>query len=389
MRKLLLLFLSISLLLVVPSVSAQQNDSQKVEVTTLNSSETVNRNYFAANERVELDGTVNGDAFVAGGMVNVDGKVNGDLLVAGGEVNISGEVTDDVRVAGGQVRINGKVGKNLTVVGGNVEVSETASIGKSVVAVGGNVTLAAPIGGTINAGSGNLTIGNTVGGDVEVGVGALRLTSKAVVNGNLIYWSEDDAIIDQTAQVTGEIKRQTPPMREGDVGKDGAKFLGIIAVFALAVKIVNLVSWFLIGLLTLHFLPKLFDTSIKTLKDKPWPSLGIGFLTLVIVPILGIGVMLFVVGIPIGLILMGLWLIAIYLARIPVVYFIGEWAMQRFGRKPHQVWTLILGLVIYGVVTILPIIGGLVGLFATLFGLGAWILAKKEIYTEIRKKSLI
>jgi hypothetical protein len=76
-------------------------------------------------------------------------------------------------------------------------------------------------------------------------------------------------------------------------------------------------------------------------------------------------------------------------AKIPVIYFLGEWVLQKTANKAHQVWALILGLVIYGIVTMLPIIGGLVGFLVTIFGLGAWLIAKKQIYTEARKKNLI
>lgn len=387
MRKLWLLVPFILLLLIAPVVSAEQNDSKKIETTTVKSSDTVNRNYFAANERVEIDGIVNGDTFLAGGSVDVSGKINGDLLVVGGEVNISGEVTDDVRVAGGQVRISGKIGKNLTVAGGNVEVSESANIGQSVVATGGNVTLAAPISGTVNGGMGNLTIDNRIGGDVEVGVGLLKLNSNAVINGDLIYWSDNDATISDSAEITGETTKKSPPLNRPEI--DETKILGVIAGFALAIKIFNLITWFVIGLLLIHFFPQFSANSIKNLKDKPWASLGFGFLALLAIPILAIALMVIVIGIPLGIILLALYGIVIYFARIPVIYLMGQWLLSKFTTKEHRVWSLVIGLLVYGILTVIPIIGALVSFFAMVFGLGAWLMAEEQVYKEARKKNLI
>lgn len=388
MKRLFIFPLLIVLLLITPSVTAQSRDSQEVEVTNVKSNETINRNYFAANERIEIEGTVNGDAFVAGGLVNISGKINGDLLVAGGEVNISGEVTDDVRVAGGQVRISGKVGKNLTVAGGNVDVSEAASIANSVVAFGGNITLAGKIGGTVNGGVGNLTIDNSVQGDVEVGVGMLRLNSNAVIDGNLTYWSDTEATVSSSATVSGDIIKRTPPMTEKD-SVDTAKFLGVVAVFSLIIKLINIISWFVVGLLLINWAPKFLESTVANLKQKAWPSLGVGFLAAVTVLVVAIFLIVILVGLPLGIMLLAVYWIMLYLAKLPVIYFIGVWTLKKFGSKTHQVWSLVIGLLIYGVLTLVPVLGFFIGIFATLFGLGAWILTKQQLYSELRKKNLI
>mgnify|MGYP001588379684 CR=1 FL=1 len=387
MKRLWLIVPLIFLLFITSTVAAQSSDSKKVQVTSIEKNETVNRTYFAANERVEIAGTVNGDVFVAGGVLLVTGKINGDLIAAGGEVTVSGEVSDDIRVTGGQIRISGKIGKNLTVAGGSVDITESASIGKALIAFGGNVNVNAPVGTTINSGAGTLTLNSSVGGDVDAGVGVLRLTSKAVVKGNITYWSDTEASIDDSALVSGEITKKTSPTNRSYVDK--TKILGIIAGFSLALKLANLLVWFVMGLLLIKFVPGFFDRSVNTLKEQPWSALGVGFLALVLTPILAVVLMVTLVGIPFGIVLLALYGILLYFVRVLVTYLIGEWLMGKFGWKIHQVWALLIGLVVYGILTIIPVIGGLVGLFATLLGLGGWLISKKQIYTEARKKNLI
>ncbi len=97
--------------------------SQEVgKIVILPASEVHEGWYFAAGDKVIIEGTVNGDVYAAAGAVEVSGTINGDLLVAGGDVTVSGTISDDIRAAGGSVRIDGKVGKNVTAAGGNVSV---------------------------------------------------------------------------------------------------------------------------------------------------------------------------------------------------------------------------------------------------------------------------
>ena len=54
----------------------------------------------------------------------------------------------------------------------------------------------------------------------------------------------------------------------------------------------------------------------------------------------------------------------------------GRWLLTRAGRAgPGFAWALVLGLIALGLVTVIPYLGKLVGLFAALFGLGALALA--------------
>src|SRR5574341_473619 len=87
-----------------------------------------------------------------------------------------------------------------------------------------------------------------------------------------------------------------------------------------------------------------------------------------------------VVGIPLALILLASYLITIYLARIYVVFWTGVTIFERLGKKVHEGWALVVGLIIYFMLTLIPIIGGIITFFVLLFGLGAAILTKKELY---------
>ena len=198
---------------------------QSTERVTLEADETINHDFFAAGEQVEIKGTVNGDLYAAGGNIVVEGTVNGDVLAAGGQIEISGTVGGNIRVAGGNIEVSGDIAKNLTAGTGSLEISDDATVGGSVVLGAGNVEIDGPVGGNIVAGAGNLEIRNTVGGNIYAGVRQLHIDENAGVAGDVIYWSEEEALVDQEATVSGTLERREPVKRLQSPREDDVRSL--------------------------------------------------------------------------------------------------------------------------------------------------------------------
>lgn len=368
MRKLIglfTLFFVISFLF-APVVSAQNlNPSGEINVV-LEKDEVHDGDYFAAGDTVTIYGTVNGDAYIAGGVVTVDGIINGDLLVAGGQLNIGGEIAQDVRAAGGELKINADIGQNATLLGGNVNVLESTKLPGSLVLAAGNVMVDSEVGRDLVAGVGTLTVSNKVGGDIRTGVGLLTLSPDAQVGGNVTYYSEEEAQISKSASVSGEVVRKTPPV---ELDRDMSNQLG--GTYNLAGKISAFFASLIVGLLILKLFPKYYDQVSEKLVSRPWYSLGIGFAVLVLTPFALILLLITIIGIPLSLISFSVYLIYLYLAKLYVSYFAGTLVLEKAGREMHPGWALALGLVIYYVLTALPMVGGFVAFIVLLFGLGA------------------
>jgi hypothetical protein len=76
------------------------------------------------------------------------------------------------------------------------------------------------------------------------------------------------------------------------------------------------------------------------------------------------------VGLPLALLALAAWLAGLYLSGILVGAFVGWSLLARQGPAPPFPLALLLGLVIVGVASSVPYLGGLVRLFAILLGLG-------------------
>jgi len=373
----------VALIFFISTATAQEHAPQRGSGrhATVPASQIVDGDYFAFGQTVEISGTINGDLYASGGQVVIDGRVNGDVLVAGGRVSLSGTVSQDVRAAGGQVAIVGNVGRNLTVAGGNVEIASSAVVRGGVVAAGANVDLAAPIGSAAKIAAGTLIIANRIGGDVDAAVGTLRITSRAEIAGNVSYWSTQEAAVSEEARVSGKIVRNVPPERP--------RFFPAAFFSWLVFVLTNFVCTLILGLLSARFLPRYHQSVITTLREKPWASLGIGFIAAVVLPVVCALLFATVLAIPLGLILLVAFFILLYWSRIYAIGRIGESILARLRPASSRATAFVLGLFVYYILAIIPVVGWLVVPLVVLFGLGAELIARKQFYTTARSGDLI
>jgi len=380
------IFISIVTLLLLPLVLTSSIFAQQIErseVTLVEKGEVINQDYFAAGEKVTVAGTVNGDAYLAGGNIIVEGEINGDLMAAGGTVIVRGKISQDVRVAAGQIVISGEVGGNITSLGGSVTITDSAKVNGSLTAATGNLSVFAPIGKGATIGVGEATISNIVGGNIQAGVGSLTLGPNAQIDGDLTYVSENVADIQSGAQISGKTTHNLPPK------PDKEKAAKAITAAALIFKVISFVAILLIGLLLLKFFPTFTNKIAQTIEQKPRAALGFGLIAVILAPILIVLLLITVIGIPISLILLFAFLITLYFSKIFVSLVIGKKTFKWINQKAGDYQALFVGLIIYYLITALPIIGTIVSILAILAGVGAVLIIKKELYSQFRSKKLL
>lgn len=354
---------------------------EKKTHTVLPQTETFEGDYFAGDDTVTMLGTINGDAYVAGGTVTIDGTVNGDVIAAGGTVIIKGHV-QNVRVMGGQVIIHGIVDRNITAFGGNVTLAEDAKLAGSIVGGGSTLSIDAPVGKGATLTGGTVIINNVVNGNVWAGVGELTMQPQGKINGNLVYVSQEKAQIVPGATISGSMTQTIPEKKREHIQRE--TFLGITDA-TLFFKAIHFVSLLVIGLLLITLAPNYVKRVNAHIVQRPGKSILVGLATVLAMPIVLFILLVTIVGIPLALIATALFAIVLYLAKFFVILLVGEKvaAWLKFQTKPSVMF--LIGLVLYELVTFIPIVGGLAAMAALLFGLGSVMLQKKALYTHLRK----
>jgi hypothetical protein len=173
------------------------------------------------------------------------------------------------------------------------------------------------------------------------------------------------------------------------LGPRPGAWLAALAGLLVLAKLVSFVSTLVLGLLFLYLLPRYTGSAVAALRQRPWASLGIGFVAFVVTPVASVILLITVLGAPLGLMAAALFLVAIYAARVFVIIRVGAALFAWMGKPVREVWALVIGLVIYSIVTAIPFLGWIVTWAVVLFGLGAALLADRMLFLTARERATV
>ena len=231
----------------------------------------------------------------------------------------------------------------------------------NLVVISGNAVIEGTVTGSLLVIDGNATVSGTVGEDVTVISGNVNLTDGANVDN--VHSIRGDVEQAEGATVTGNVE-------ESDLSGFWA-FLGVFSVLLwLGVTVALIVAGIMFALIGGRQL-----TGAATLMTTDAVKAIIGAVFLVVaLPILAALIMVTVIGLPLGL--------GILLFVMPVVFFLGYLvAATRLGlvltgainREPggRPLLAAVLGVLVLQVVLLIPFLGGVIVLLASLWGAGA------------------
>ncbi|HSR22124.1 MAG TPA: hypothetical protein VLW53_01125 [Candidatus Eisenbacteria bacterium] len=355
-------------LLALAPVAAQAADLRQGPDVTIPAGTTVADDVYAGAGRVTMAGTIAGSLIAAGGTVDVTGTVERDVMVTGGTVTISGPVMGSVRAAGGTLTVSGPVAQDVVLAGGTLDLGPEATIGRDLVLAGGTATVAGRVARDLTAGVGTLDLRGRVDRNVRAEVGNLHLESGAAVGGNLDYASDNTATIDSGATVSGVVTHSPANFARQPTPAERA-----FGVFVGWIRLV--VGLFALGLILVLLFGVFSRRASEAIGRSPLASLGIGLAVLIGVPIAAL--IVFIVGLlvggwPLSLAALALLGIAAAVGYVLSALFLGRNGFRLLARtEAHPLLALLVGLVVLTAVGLIPILGGLIGLAAVVFGLGA------------------
>jgi len=328
--------------------------------------------YFGAGGMLNLTDPVEGDAFLAGGRVSTASQVDGDLVMAGGELSIGGAVGDDLYAAGGDVQFDAIVTGNARVAGGDVTVGPATVVAGSLTLTGGRVEFDGNTHQYLHASGGSVRLNGEVHGDAEVRSEELQIGPNARIGGRLVYRGPVEPEVPEGASIAGGVEFheesahrffEDAQPRVHDAVLGVGTFLWFVGVFVA-------------GALYLLLLPGFASEAAAAIGRKPLPSLGLGLAILVCVPFVAIVLLITIIGIPVALLLMALYLLVLFLGWVTAALFVAQRGLEvlRPGKTATRGWqllALLLGLLALWLLKQIPLVGGLIGFVALLAGIGA------------------
>lgn len=330
---------------------------------TVSISQTVQDDLYLAGGIVISTATVDGDVAAAGGQVDLAGQTTGGVLAAGGTVRIAGTIGRALRAASGSLRVEAKTGGDAILSGGIVSVGPGAQIGRDLVVAGGTVIISGAVGRNLRLRGGDVTVGGAVQGDADIRARKIILLPGARIAGHLRYSSEQPVEIQSGARIAGGTERI--PITEEHAGR---------GVGGLWFRLIEGLALLALGLVLLGVIPQGTSAVVTEAEARFGRSLLSGFILLVTVPIAAVLLLFTVIGIPISVMGMLLYLATLYPSQVFTAGWLGD-QILRWSRGGESFRARFLPLVIGTVVLVLlfaiPYAGWAFRLVAVFVGFGA------------------
>lgn len=379
-------FFGILLVLLIPSVSSALEIRGGEELVL---DEDFSSDVYVAGGNVTVTGDVDGDLVIAGGQVTIEGDVSGDLLLMGGTVTVVGNVGDDVRAAGGNVTFSGEVGDDLVLAGGSVSTLSTVTVGGEVLLAGGQVTMNGEF-NSARVGAGrfvllgdvserfigsieDFVLGGTLAGPVDLGVSSVTFREGAEITGESVdYRAPEEFDFDSVAENAEVIYTEAERRIEQEVVEKDVR-----GAFVAARAAVTAYS-FLVGLITIGILWWLFSGLLKPVAKTFVKGFGVkllfGFLYLVTTPIALVLLMMTGLGLPFGLLGLGLYVTSLMVSMPVFAYLKALWLNDTYewklgAWKKFGLMALILFLI--SLIGVVPFVGNFILFVLGIYTFGA------------------
>ncbi|MFA5163709.1 MAG: hypothetical protein WC441_04310 [Patescibacteria group bacterium] len=378
MSKNKLKFLIFSLLILVTSpIIARAASSYDPTNIYIPKEEIRSDSTYLVGQSVVIDGQIQGDLVSASQTLTINGQIQGDVIAIAQTININGEVLGDIRVFGGDINLNGNTGKNINVLGSKVVFNDGANAGGDLVLAATSADLKGGVGSNVYASANILNISSKIGKNVYLRVpnngqiNPINIYSDAIIKGDLNYTANKEANIMNPSVISGQITKNQIKEKSGDQFSSWLwrRLYSLFAALVVGLIIINL------------FRNKIKDLD-KDLPEKMKKTLWPGIVILLLTPIIALILALTFIGLPLALITLAFWLIALYLSKIVVAIVFGLYLSKRLipNKKDNLILVLVIGVTASWILFSLPIIGWLISLLATLWGLGLMYFLKKEKY---------
>jgi cytoskeletal protein CcmA (bactofilin family) len=328
--------------------------------------EPIEHDFYGVGETVHIAGPVSGDVVIAGQRLTLDGPVSEDVIAAGEIVTINGNVGDDIRAAGRLVQVNGEVGDHIVAAGETITLGPQAKVGSWAWLAGRQIEVLGQVGRQLKVGGEEVIIAGEVMGEVEIMAEEVRILADAVIHGPLRVHSPNPPEIATGARILGDVTHLPMPEVEH------APVLKVVALAGLVVT----VSLILTGIVYFLLFPQFSVTAARHIEQVPLASLGLGFLVLLVGPL--VILLLFTLGITflLGILLAAAYFLMVVIGGLTGVIYVSDVALRRLFKKETvskglMVLTLIGAFVLLGLVQLIPLLGSLAVFLLSVLGIGA------------------
>jgi hypothetical protein len=218
----------------------------------------------------------------------------------------------------------------------------------------GPATIEGTVRGDLFVLNGDTEVSGTVNGDVVVFNGDVTVGSGAEIGGDLV--TQGTPTVEDGATIRGS-QTDVATKFDYDVGGFAGRFVWWLGYT---------VSVLILGLLLLAFAPHLDEAVVEAIRTRLGSSIGWGVALFFLLPIAAVLLLVTVVGIPLGLFVLFALALIYTIGYTVATHGVGRLVMRSSSRYV----AFLIGLVILRALALIPVVGGLLWLLASVWGLG-------------------
>ncbi len=302
------------------------------------------------------------------------GAMQADVWAAGESILISGTVARHARLIGfNSVSVNGAVNRNLIAIGSTVAVGEKAEISGNALLAGRDVLVNGRIHGKTRIYGTQVTVSGQFDGDLTITAADITVRPGTHISGNLNYLMDKDLILDSKVVIDGKLIKITPLPADHPAPLSWKSLLpGVLWQAGL------FFGALLVGMTFVSFFPGVTAISTLKLSESFWRCTLLGFVAFCLIPMAAFFLVFTLVGLPLSIILILLYLVALYIGKIIAAIYLGQILLRGRNSAPLGpiLPQLLLGLLILYFGAALPFPVDILLWFAfTLVGFGGLVSA--------------
>lgn len=373
MKKLFTLLFLIAFIFVTKPVEAVYFGSG--EKLTFPKTQKFNETVFVAASDLNFEADVTGDLLCAGQNITVSGKISGDVLCAGQNITITGAVDGNVRVVGQQVNLNGSVSRNLSVAAQVLKLSSSSNIKGDIYYGVQSVDLQGTLGRDLAGGSETINISGSLLRNAKIAANKINIDTNAKLGGDLEYFIEKTGTANLNEKsIKGKVTRHEVELKEKDQINSGIK--KATPAILVTKTVLSIISSILLACMLLYFVPARVTQVTMVQKSHPVKSAFVGLAVLVTTPIAIIISSISVVGLGLAVVILFFYIISLILASRFVSISIGGMLIEKLtGSNKSNYLSAAFGCLVFGLVSIIPVVGPIVSFLVFLIGLGSTFLS--------------
>jgi cytoskeletal protein CcmA (bactofilin family) len=357
----------LTIILVVGCVTFAAGQMTQTSGEPISITEPVADDLLTAARELHVQAEVKGDLAAAGERITIDGPIDGYVMSAGRTLAVHGRVGNDLWAAGETVAVQGDVSNNALLAGRNVHLGSDAFVGHDARLAGDTVTAEGRVERNLRIGADVARIGGTVGGDVHAAAREVTVLPGTVINGDLIVRASEPPTISPGARILGDTRYEE--LEQNRWLSWPLFWLGsLLALLVLGFAAVALSSTWPARV-------------AATMRMKPSGSALTGLGVLIFTPMVAGLLAVSLIGIPLAIVLMALYVAVLLLSSVMVSYRVGTWLFERMNRPHASSWArMALGVFVVSIAISIPFAGWLLVIAVLIAGTGALVLERRDLF---------